>query len=130
MLHWFNNSCVYTRGHMCIYVEDMKFLWSNLWLGGLSTDNDDDTRQCWHMMDNSWLHRLISIYAEWATELTFHFANVCTRNVLIFCVSVCLSVYFCVSVCLHIGACVSIYVSVLCELSTLCMGEKVQNVKF
>ena len=30
---------------MCMYVQDMKFLWSNLWLVGLSTDddNDDDT---------------------------------------------------------------------------------------
>ena len=29
---------------MCIYVQNMKFLWSNLWTGGLSTDdnNDDD----------------------------------------------------------------------------------------
>ena len=43
---------------MCIYVQDMKFLWSNLWVGGLSTDNtndnnnDDDNTGC-HMMDNS-----------------------------------------------------------------------------
>ena len=30
---------------MCIYVQDMKFLWLNLLLGGLSTDdanNDND----------------------------------------------------------------------------------------
>ena len=28
---------------MCIYVQDKKFLWSNLWLGGLSTDDDTNT---------------------------------------------------------------------------------------
>ena len=27
---------------MCIYVQDMKFLLSNLLLEGLSTDNDDN----------------------------------------------------------------------------------------
>ena len=27
---------------MCIYVQNMKFLWSNLWMGGLSTDDDND----------------------------------------------------------------------------------------
>ena len=27
---------------MCIYVQDIKFLWSNLWTGGLSTDDDDN----------------------------------------------------------------------------------------
>ena len=27
---------------MCIYVQDMKFLWLNLLLGGLSTDDDND----------------------------------------------------------------------------------------
>ena len=33
---------------MCIYVEYMKFLWLNLWTGGLSTDDNDandDTRR-------------------------------------------------------------------------------------
>ena len=34
---------------MCIDVQDMKFLWSNLWLGGLSTDdNDDDADKAIH----------------------------------------------------------------------------------
>ena len=43
---------------MCIYVQNMKFLWSNLWTGGLSTDDDnnndddnytnDDTRRTIH----------------------------------------------------------------------------------
>ena len=27
---------------MCMHVQDMKFLWSNLWLGGLSTDDTND----------------------------------------------------------------------------------------
>ena len=32
---------------MCMYVKDMKFLWSNLWLEGLSTDdtNNNDTNE-------------------------------------------------------------------------------------
>ena len=46
---------------MYIYVPDMKFLWSNLWLGGLSTGDTG----C-HTMDNSWLHRPIGIDAKWA----------------------------------------------------------------
>ena len=39
---------------MCMYVQDMKFLCSNLWLGELSTDNDanDDDAGC-HTTDNS-----------------------------------------------------------------------------
>ena len=41
------------------YVQDIKFLWSNLWTGRLSTDNDDDGHQWQHTTDNSWLHRLI-----------------------------------------------------------------------
>ena len=51
---------------MCIYVQDMKFLWSNLLLGGLSTDDantnnddNDDNDAGHHTTDNSWLHRLI-----------------------------------------------------------------------
>ena len=43
---------------MCMYVQDMKFLWSTD-----DIDDDNDARQCQHTMDNSWLHRLISIYA-------------------------------------------------------------------
>ena len=81
-----------------------------------------------------WLHRLISIYTQWATELTFHFANVCTRSVEILCV--CLSSFIFVCVCIFV--CLSAYLCMckyLCEclvcvtLCTLCMGEKVQNVK-
>ena len=48
-----------------VYVQDMKFLWSsNLWLGGLSTDdsvnnnNDDYNAGRQHMMDSG-------IYAKW-----------------------------------------------------------------
>ena len=37
---------------MCIYAQDMKFLWSNLLLGGLSTDdandNDDNNNDTGH----------------------------------------------------------------------------------
>ena len=32
--------CIY-RGHMCIFIPNMKFLSSILWLGGLCTDADD-----------------------------------------------------------------------------------------
>ena len=43
---------------MCMYVQDMKFLWSNLWLGGLATNNDANTNdntndEGHHMMDYS-----------------------------------------------------------------------------
>ena len=34
-----------------------------------TNDNDDDDTnngQQWHMMDKSWLHRLIDMYAKWA----------------------------------------------------------------
>ena len=39
------------QGYMCKCMQDMKFLWSNLWKGGLSTDdkaddnNDDENTQ-------------------------------------------------------------------------------------
>ena len=65
--------CIYW-GHVCIYVQDIKFLWSNLWLRGLSTDNDnnddddDDDDTGHHMTDNYRLHRLFSIYAKWANN--------------------------------------------------------------
>ena len=38
---------------MCIYVQDMKFLWLNLLLGGLSTDdtNDDNNTTQWTIHD-------------------------------------------------------------------------------
>ena len=42
---------------MCMYVQDMEFLWSTD-----DIDDDNDARQCPHN-GNSWLHRLISIYA-------------------------------------------------------------------
>ena len=32
-------------GHLCIYVQDMSFLLSNVCPGGLSTDHDNDTGQ-------------------------------------------------------------------------------------
>ena len=35
---------------MCIYVQDIKFLLSNLWLGGLSADNASARGQ--HATDN------------------------------------------------------------------------------
>ena len=36
--------CIY-EGHMCICVSNMKFVYLNLWLGEVCTDdaNDDDT---------------------------------------------------------------------------------------
>ena len=35
---------MHKQGHMCIYLQDMKFLWSKLSLGWLYTDaNDDNT---------------------------------------------------------------------------------------
>ena len=40
-------------GHMCICVQDMKILWSNLWLGELSTDddaNDNDNDVTWRTL--------------------------------------------------------------------------------
>ena len=37
-----------------------------------NNDDDDDTNdgQQWHMMDKSWLHRLIGMYAKWAKNRT------------------------------------------------------------
>ena len=62
---------------MCIYEQDTKYLWSHLWLGGLSTDeantndngdNADPTAGLQHTTDNSWMHGLIGIYAKWVKK--------------------------------------------------------------
>ena len=49
----------------------MKLLWSNLSLGGLYTDTNDDGQWQWHMMDRAWLHRLITKWAIKKPTLTF-----------------------------------------------------------
>ena len=51
-------------GHICMH--DMKFLWSNLWARGLSTDDDNGRwwQQLRHTTDNSWLHRLFGMTAN------------------------------------------------------------------
>ena len=48
---------VHLLGLYGTYVQDMKFLWSNLWLGGLSTDddNDDARRHIAEKIHKNWL---------------------------------------------------------------------------
>ena len=45
--------CIY-YGHMCVFLQHMKFLWSKLWPGGLSTDDtiDDDNKDSDNDDDN------------------------------------------------------------------------------
>ena len=48
------------------------FVWSNLCLGGLSTDdNSSSTNDAGqkHTADNSWLRRFIGIFAKWANNI-------------------------------------------------------------
>ena len=60
---------------MCIYVQDIKFLWSNLWTGGLSTDDDnnnddnDDTRRTIHDCIGS------SAISKWDNNVVSHSEN-------------------------------------------------------
>ena len=68
--------CIYQE-YMCIYLQDMKFLWLILLLGQLYTDdindnanNDDGRQRRWHTTDKSRLHRLIGMYAKWAKNQT------------------------------------------------------------
>ena len=58
---------------MCIYVQDMKFLWLNLLLGGLSTDdanddtNDDNNATRWTIHDcigSSAISKWVNNYIE------------------------------------------------------------------
>ena len=54
---------------MCIHVQDIKFLWSNLWTGGLSTDDDDDNANDDANDDTWWtIHDCIgsSAISKWA----------------------------------------------------------------
>ena len=60
---------------MCIYVQDIKFLWWNLWTGGLSTDDDandnanDDDKDA--NDDTQWtIHDCIgsSAISKWANK--------------------------------------------------------------
>ena len=54
-----------------------------MWLGGLSTDNDNDAGR--HTTENLWLQRLIGINAKWANNLTPQFLGcptlVCTLRI-------------------------------------------------
>ena len=52
---------------MCIYVQDMKFLWLNLLLGGLSTDDANDNNDA-----TQWtIHDCIgsSAISKWANKI-------------------------------------------------------------
>ena len=52
---------------MCIYAQDMKFLWSNLWLGWLSTD--DETMQDNNDATRRTIHDCIGSVGKWANKL-------------------------------------------------------------
>ena len=52
---WSNGPHIY-----CAYMQDVNFLWSNLWPGGLSTEDNNGNAS------NSWLGRFFGIYAKWA----------------------------------------------------------------
>ena len=62
----------------------MKFLWSTLWLGGLSTDdaNDDDVGR--HTTDTLWFYRLIGINAKWANKCNVMIVVIGSFDCLIF----------------------------------------------
>ena len=58
---------------MCIYVQDIKFLWSNLWTGGLSTDdnnNDDNANDDANDDTQRTIHDCIgsSAISKWAND--------------------------------------------------------------
>ena len=55
-MYWLANSCAHTRRIFAYYVQGMKFLWSNLWLGELSTENDNDTQWTIHDYIDSSAH--------------------------------------------------------------------------
>ena len=52
---------------MCIYAQDMKFLWSNLWLGWLFTDYDNNTG--WWWCHTQTIHNCIGLFGKWANNL-------------------------------------------------------------
>ena len=47
--------CIYLD-HMCINVLDITFLWSNLWLGELSTDDNNDDDNAEANTNTRWQH--------------------------------------------------------------------------
>ena len=66
--------CIITR-HMLICLQNLEYLWLNMWSEAVSTDDDDanantndDNNN--NNNDTSWLYRLIFAYAKWANNDT------------------------------------------------------------
>ena len=90
---------------MCMYVQDIKFLWSNLCLGGLSRDVDDANTP-WTIHDyktaSAFMHFVNKFLYQKCWDTLFMYVHVSI------CVFVCLSLYLCV----YLSLC--LFVSVLC----------------
>ena len=59
--------------HVFIFVPDMKFLCPTLWLGGLSTDkeNDDNNKNTGHTMDKARLYQIILYISQMSQKFIF-----------------------------------------------------------
>ena len=70
------------------YVQDIKFLWSNLWTGGMSTDdNDDDANNDTNDNTRRAIHDCIgsSAVSKWANQLWKHSHTRFQQHVFIQC---------------------------------------------
>ena len=68
---------------LCIFVQDMMFLWSNLWPGELSTDHNEDAGWYWMMLLNGntwqtfhdWVHQHLCQMSQKANFLNLNWKN-------------------------------------------------------